>query len=97
VGSRVVRPEEFSKEEGYFHLTPAGWVRVDQTPFPPERVETWSYREEQSSPSAKEQVKLTRIWVAGGMNESKRAQLHARYGEPICPTIDRSVLLTCRM
>ena len=54
---------EFPKsEQGYFHLTPTGWVRQDQVPFPQDRCETWLYEMEWPQEDAKERVTLTRIW-----------------------------------
>lgn len=52
------------QDNGLYHLTPAGWVRQDNAPFPTDRLETWSYQAECPSDDAKEQICLRRIWKA---------------------------------
>jgi len=78
-----------------FHLTPAGWTRKDHAPYPGDRVETWACETEQPSPDAKEHVRLTRLWIAPGANESDCALLHRRFGEAIVPAHDRLITLAC--
>ena len=83
-------------EIGYFHLTPAGWVRQDVGPFPPDRCETWFYEMEWPEEDAKEQVTLTKIWassVPGSANDA----LRARFGNAVAPTPARNVKLECRL
>lgn len=39
----------YDSDDGYFHLTPDGWKRQDEEPFPENRVETWQYSMHQAS------------------------------------------------
>lgn len=82
-------------DEGFFHLTPTGWVRKDHGLVPEERVETWLYRMERPSPSAKARVRLTRIWTSQDIDEHSRDALRARFGDAVTPNADQNVLLTC--
>ena len=61
----VTEEAKFPRSDGgYFHLTPKGWVRKDVAPFPQDRCETWAYEMEWPAEDAKEQVTLTKVWVA---------------------------------
>lgn len=83
-----------SEDTGFYHLTNNGWVRKDQAPFPPARLETWSYQAEFPAEDAKERIYLTRVWKdegAAGMREI----LHHRFGMPIVPQPDRNITLEC--
>jgi len=89
---------EYPKSDsGLFHLTPQGWVRRDQRPYPADRVETWSYEMECPAEDAKEQVCLTRIWTNLEITPQDHDVIRARFGEPLCPTVERNVVLECRV
>jgi len=80
---------------GFFHLTPKGWLRCDQQPFPHDRIETWAYAMEQPAEDAKEVVRLTRTWVKPGTKPHSNQAFHDFFGEPVCPTRERNLTLTC--
>ena len=82
-------------ESGYFHLTPDGWMRKDDKPFPENRLETWRYDMECATDADKEQVHLARVWVS----DTPSAQLDAtrkRFGDAIPPAHDRHIVIDCR-
>ncbi len=83
-------------ECGIYHLTPAGWTRKDRAPFPSDRIETWVCEIDQPSTDAKEQVRLTRLWIAPGTKDADCARLHRRFGEAIVPSHDRLLTLSCQ-
>jgi hypothetical protein len=85
------------RDSGFFHLTPQGWVRWDQRPFPADRVETWSYEMECPAEDAKEQVCLTRIWGNARITAQDHEIISARFGEPLRPTLERNVMLECEV
>ena len=82
-------------ETGYFHLTERGWIRKDSQPFPQDRIETWLYEMECGSEADKEQVRLTRIWVAN-LPEAKLDVIREHHGEPVAPSHNRHIILECR-
>jgi hypothetical protein len=82
-------------DEGYFHLTPHGWVRQDNQPFPDDRVETWRYEMDCPAEDAKDQVCLTRVWFAPGTVEKARDALRSSFGQPLMATPERNVTLEC--
>lgn len=84
-----------AREEGFFHLTPKGWVRVDRGPYPAERVETWKYELVQPASDAKANVRLTRVWHDASKNEEARAALRNCFGTAVSPNRNRNVVLTC--
>ncbi len=84
-------------DEGYFHLTPHGWVRFDRKPYPSDRVETWKYQMEKPAPDAKARVRLSRLWVLSTADEASRDALRVRYGDAVMPNPDRNVELNCRV
>jgi len=89
---------EYPKSDsGFFHLTPQGWVRRDNRPFPADRVETWSYEMECLAEDAKEQVCLTRIWENSRITPQDHDVIRARFSEPMLPTVERNVVLECRI
>jgi hypothetical protein len=89
---------EYPKSDsGFFHLTPQGWVRCDHRPFPVDRVETWSYEMECQAEDAKERVCLTRIWANSRITPQDHAVIRSRFGEPLSPTVERNVVLECRV
>jgi hypothetical protein len=89
---------EFPKNEnGYFHLTPHGWIRRDEIPFPPDRCETWLYEMERPYEDAKEKVTLTKIWISPSSDSAMTDGLRTRFGDPVAPTPARNVTLECRV
>jgi hypothetical protein len=84
-------------DEGYYHLGPQGWCRKDAPPFPENRVETWRFELEQPSSHAKQQIHLTRIWVAQNAPEAARQALHLRFGEAVVPATEKSIIVQCRV
>jgi hypothetical protein len=84
-------------DEGYFHLTPDGWVRIDRKPYPANRVETWKYQMEKPALDAKARVRLSRLWVLPAANEASRDALRVRFGDAVMPNPDRNVELDCRV
>jgi len=87
---------EFPKyERGYFHLTPRGWERRDQAPFPDDRCETWYYEMNREAPDAKEQVTLARTWLRPNCDTALKSELHALFGQPVEPSANRNVTLKC--
>jgi hypothetical protein len=87
--------EQTMNDFGYFHLTPHGWVRQDAEPFPPDRLETWSYEMECPAEDAKERVCLTRIWVAPHASLEERDRVRASHHRPLAATPDRNITLEC--
>ena len=53
----------YDSDEGAFHLTPAGWLRVDEEPFPADRIETWRYSMYQALGWSREHKSLYCEWV----------------------------------
>ncbi len=84
-----------NRDRGYFHLTSGGWVRQDNLPYPPDRVETWLYEMECPAEDAKDQVCLTRVWFSPAMTERARGALRAHFGQPMMATPERNVTLEC--
>ncbi len=82
-------------ERGFFHLTPKGWVRQDDAPFPDDRCETWRYEMEWPHEDAKELVTLTKVWVSG--DDDAIGDLHSRFGDAVMPNPARNVTLECRV
>jgi hypothetical protein len=82
-------------DTGFYHLTRSGWVRHDHRPFPPDRVETWSYRAECPADDAKEQVCLVRVWKDDRLPASMGEMLHRRFGFPVMPQPDRNITIEC--
>ena len=85
------------QEKGLYHLTPKGWIRRDNAPYPPDRLETWSYAAECPSDDAKEQVCLRRIWKARLDSGSDHEALRSRFGIPVALQTNRNVLLECEV
>jgi len=84
-------------DKGYFHLTPKGWVRQDNLPYPEDRVETWLYELECPAEDAKDRVYLTRIWVSSDTAAKARDALRTQFGEPMMATPERNVTLECQV
>jgi hypothetical protein len=82
-------------DEGYFHLTDAGWVRHDCQPYPSRRLETWKYELECEAEDAKEQVCLTEVWSDPTANGEHIAALHRQFGEPLNPVKGRNIKFEC--
>jgi len=90
-------PQVFFRENGYFHLTPAGWTRKDHEPPPYDRLETWKYELERPAVDAKDEIRLTRIWLSAAVTEAQSIFLHTRHGEAIAPTRGRNINLDCHV
>jgi hypothetical protein len=90
-------PQFPDRESGYFHLTPAGWTRKDAGHPPPDRLETWKYELERPSRDAKDEVRLTKIWMSEDLTAARSAALHTQYGEAVEPTHERNVILDCHV
>ena len=88
-------PKVVNSDSGHFHLTANGWIRTDNEPFPKDRVETWKYEMECPALDAKEQVRLTRIWISPDITETQSAALHEHNGEAVPPAHDRHITLDC--
>ena len=84
-------------ESGYFNLTPDGWLRNDSEPFPSNRLETWKYQLERPAPDAKDEVTLTRVWISKDVTDAQSVVLHVRRGEAVQATLNRNVVLDCRV
>lgn len=83
-------------EEGFYHLTPAGWQRKDHLPFPADRLETWRFQSETLAEDAKEMVHLTRLWTSHASTPEQRDQLRARFGNPVRATPELHLTIDCR-
>jgi hypothetical protein len=84
-------------ENGYFHLTPNGWLRKDSEPFPPYRLETWKYQLERPAQDAKDEVTLTRVWISEDVTDAQSVVLHVRHGEAVQAMLTRNVVLDCHV
>lgn len=84
-------------ERGFYHLLPDGWRRRDFEPFPPMRLETWTYEMERPAEGAKENVSLVRSWKKPGAANDKLAAMHIWFGEPVHPNVSRNVTLKCEV
>jgi hypothetical protein len=83
-------------DTGYYHLTPDGWARKDNEPFPANRLETWQYESATPSDAAKEQVHFVRLWASANAPAERRARLRAKFGVPIEIGHDRHITIDCR-
>jgi hypothetical protein len=70
--------EDMRDDKRYFHLTPKGWVRQDDLPYPWDRVETWVYEIERVEDE--EEVRLVRLWSNDSMTPAARDGLRAKFG-----------------
>jgi hypothetical protein len=70
------------RSEGYYHLTPEGWRRQDQEPFPENRVETWRYEMEQPSQWSKEYERWSCVWASPDHSRQDRDALRTRFSLP---------------
>ena len=86
-----------TEERGFYHLTQSGWMRRDDSPFPKDRVETWSYQAIHLSDDAKERIWLTRIWKDTHLSSDDRKALRGRFGIPIELQTDRNITLQCEV
>ena len=87
--------ESIETDTGYFHLSETGWIRQDHAPFPNGRLETWQYDMERPAADAKQQVKLTRVWIAPGLTDERSAALYKQFGDAVTPNHDRHVVIDC--
>jgi hypothetical protein len=83
------------RDKGYFHLTPKGWMRQDDLPYPENRVETWLYEMVCPAEDAKDRVSLIRVWFNQGWSAKAREALRSQYGEPLLATPERNVTMEC--
>jgi hypothetical protein len=90
-------PQISEYEDGYFHLTPSGWLRKDSEPFPPYRLETWKYQLERPAQDAKDEVTLTRVWISEDVTDAQSVVLHVRHGEAVQAMLTRNVVLDCHV
>ena len=86
-----------TEERGFYHLTPAGWVRKDAAPYPDNRVETWSYQAICVSDDAKECIWLTRIWKDDHLANNDRDAMRSRFGMPVELQTGRNITLQCEV
>jgi len=84
-----------TEDRGFYHLTQGGWIRRDATPFPSDRVETWSYQAIYLSKDAKEHICLTRVWKDNHLASGDRKALRGRFGIPIELQTGRNITLQC--
>jgi hypothetical protein len=69
----------YDRDDGYFHLTPDGWKRQDEEPFPENRIETWQYSMHQASGWSKENVSWSCVWASPDHSPSEREVLRRRF------------------
>lgn len=87
----------FSKsDEGFYHLTNAGWLRQDDRPFPAGRFETWRFESETPAVDAKEQIHLTRLWTSADSTPEQRDLLRVRFGYPVRAAHGLHLTIDCR-
>ena len=72
-------------DKRYFHLTPKGWVRKDELPFPQDRVETWVHESERLHEDAEEEIRLSRLWSDAATAPAARDALRARFAQMTAP------------
>jgi hypothetical protein len=87
--------EPLSQSHGYYHLTPRGWFRVDEWPFPPDRVETWYVETTQPASDAKERDSLTRVWISDDTPIERIEEYRSKFGDAVLPSRDRSLTVNC--
>jgi hypothetical protein len=87
--------QPLSAEHGFVHLTPSGWVRTDNEPFPADRVETWSLEKKRPAADAKERDRLTRIWLSPSLPAAEIERMRIRFGDPVLPAKDRAIEIQC--
>lgn len=80
----------YDSDEGLFHLTPDGWVREDDEPYPADRVETWRYKSSQTSGWSKEYRNLTCIWADPNISRQERDAPRKKHGWPGLDPRDRN-------
>ena len=93
--TKIVSGNNPTEDCGFYHLTPAGWVRRDAAPYPNDRVETWSYQAFHLSDDAKERICLTRIWMDNHLASDDREALRGRFGMPVELQTGRNITLQC--
>jgi hypothetical protein len=72
----------FESWEGFYHLTPDGWRRADQEPFPRERFETWSLVVCQVPGELKEYRNLRCVWADHAVDRNSRDKFRRQHGWP---------------
>ena len=83
-------------DEGFIHLTATGWQRKDTSPFPADRVATWSFPTAPPTAAAKQQVPLERLWTSHHLAPKERDQIRARFGYPFRASHDVHLTIDCR-
>jgi hypothetical protein len=83
------RPMSYDSDEGYFHLTSNGWVRKDEEPFPPDRIETWEYSSSQASGWSREYQSVHCVWANADVSRSDRDALRKKFGNAAHLTASR--------
>ena len=83
----------YDSDEGAFHLTPAGWLRVDDEPFPADRIETWRYSMHKASGWSREHRSLYCEWADHAIAREERDTLRKKYGWPYGLTPSRDTII----
>ena len=63
------------------HLTPSGWQRSDDPPFPEDRVETLLCEVNAPEEEGAEHSAITPLWVSPKLTRSERDALHFAFGD----------------
>ena len=64
-----------------YHLTPSGWQRADDPPFPEDRVETLLCEVDEPEEDGAKLSAVTPLWVSPKLTRSQRDELHFEFGE----------------
>lgn len=72
----------YDSDDGHFHLTPSGWVRQDDEPFPADRIETWHYSMHQASGWSREHRTLSCVWVSPNISRAERDLVREQFEAP---------------
>jgi hypothetical protein len=89
--ARGITTVAYDRDEDLFHLTPTGWARKSDEPFPSDRVETWSYDMYQASGFSKEIVTFKRVWINEEVDQAQRDEMRKKFGFPYKSTRSREV------
>lgn len=72
----------YDSDDGFWHLTPNGWVRKDEEPFPSDRLETWHYSMSQASGWSQEHRSWTCTWASPDHSRADRDMLRIQHPIP---------------
>jgi hypothetical protein len=72
----------YDSDERCFHLTPQGWVREDNEPYPADRIETWHYSMSQASGWSRERRSLSCEWATPTLTRAERDKIRKKFGWP---------------